>query len=94
MSIRPLADRVVIQRIQAEEKTASGIVLASSAIEKPDLGVVISVGKGKRENGELQPMSVAVGDKVLMGRYSGQLVKVDGVELLVMREDDIFAVLE
>ncbi|KPC53786.1 co-chaperone GroES [Amantichitinum ursilacus] len=95
MKIRPLHDRVVIKRVEAEEKTASGIVLPGAAAEKPDLGEVVAVGTGKvLDNGSVRELSVKVGDKVILGKYSGQTVKVDGEELLVVREEDIFGVLE
>lgn len=93
MAIRPLHDRVVIKRLEAEEKTASGIVLPGNAAEKPDMGEVVAVGNGKiLENGERRPLELEVGDKVIFGKYSGQTVKVDGEELLVMREDDVMGV--
>lgn len=93
MNIRPLHDRVVIKRLEAEEKTASGIVLPGSAAEKPDMGEILAVGAGKLlENGERQKLDVKVGDKVIFGKYSGQTVKVDGDELLVMREEDIMGI--
>lgn len=95
MAIRPLNDRVVVKRLEAEEKTASGIVLPGSAAEKPDMGEVVAVGNGKLlDNGERQKVDVKVGDKVIFGKYSGQTVKVDGEELLVMREEDIFGIVE
>lgn len=95
MTIRPLNDRVVVKRLQAEEKTASGIVLPGSAAEKPDMGEIIAVGNGKLlKNGDRQKLDVKVGDKVIFGKYSGQPVKVDGEELLVMREEDIFGIVE
>ena len=95
MTIRPLNDRVVVKRLEAEEKTASGIVLPGSAAEKPDMGEVLAVGNGKLlENGDRQAVDVKVGDKVIFGKYSGQTVKVDGEELLVMREEDIFGIVE
>ncbi|MDF7676310.1 co-chaperone GroES [Neisseriaceae bacterium ESL0693] len=95
MAIRPLNDRVVVKRLEAEEKTASGIVLPGSAAEKPDMGEVLAVGKGKlMDNGTRQEVDVKVGDKVIFGKYSGQTVKVDGEELLVMREEDIFGIVE
>ena len=93
MKIRPLHDRVIVKRLDEEKKTASGIVIPDTAAEKPDQGEVLSVGKGKlTEAGALVPMEVKVGDKVLFGKYSGTTVKVDGDELLVMREEDIMAV--
>lgn len=95
MTIRPLNDRVVVKRLEAEEKTASGIVLPGSAAEKPDMGELLAVGNGKLlENGDRQALDVKVGDKVIFGKYSGQTVKVDGEELLVMREEDIFGIVE
>lgn len=95
MTIRPLNDRVVVKRLEAEEKTASGIVLPGSAAEKPDMGEVLAVGNGKLlKNGDRQALDVKVGDKVIFGKYSGQTVKVDGEELLVMREEDIFGIVE
>ena len=93
MSIRPLHDRVIVKRAAEERTTASGIVIPDSATEKPDQGVVQAVGNGKKDdNGKAIPLDVKVGDKVLFGKYSGQTVKVDGEELLVMREEDLFAV--
>ena len=95
MAIRPLHDRVVIKRLEAEEKTASGIVLPGNAAEKPDMGEVIAVGNGKiLENGERRPLELKVGNKVIFGKYSGQTVKVDGNEVLVMREEDIMGVIQ
>ncbi|MBR7002350.1 MAG: co-chaperone GroES [Neisseriaceae bacterium] len=95
MKIRPLHDRVVVKRVEAEEKTASGIVLPGSAAEKPDMGEVLAVGSGKLlKNGERLTLDIKVGDKVLFGKYSGQTVKVDGEELMVMREEDIMGILE
>ena len=95
MSIRPLHDRVVVRRLDEERTTAGGIVLPDSATEKPMEGMVISVGNGKiSENGDVRPLDVKAGDKVLFGKYSGTEVKIDGEELLVMREDEIMAVVE
>ncbi len=95
MKIRPLHDRVIVKRLEAEEKTASGIVIPGSAAEKPDQGEIVAVGKGKiLESGEVRALDVKVGDKVLFGKYSGQAVKVGGDELLVMREEDIMGVVE
>lgn len=94
MNLRPLNDRVVVRRMEEEKTTAGGIVLPDSAKEKPVKGEILAVGEGKRaDNGSLVPMSVKVGDKVLFGKYAGQEVKVDGQEVLVMREDDIIAIL-
>ncbi len=95
MNIRPLHDRVVVKRLEEERKTASGIYIPDSATEKPDQGEVIAVGKGKAgDDGKVRALEVKVGDKVLFGKYSGQTVKVDGDELLVMREEDIMGVVE
>ena len=95
MKLRPLHDRVIVKRLENETKTASGIVIPDNAAEKPDQGEVLAVGPGKRnDKGELITVGVAVGDRVLFGKYSGQTVKVDGDELLVMREEDLFAVVQ
>ncbi|MBK9217675.1 MAG: co-chaperone GroES [Uliginosibacterium sp.] len=95
MKIRPLHDRVVVKRVDAERTTASGIVIPDSAGEKPDQGLVVAIGNGKKlDNGEVRALDVKVGDRVLFGKYSGQTVKVDGQELLVMREEDIMGVVE
>jgi chaperonin GroES len=95
MKLRPLHDRVIIKRLDVERKTASGIVIPENAAEKPDQGEVLAVGNGKvGDDGKVRPLGVKVGDKVLFGKYSGQTVKVDGDELLVMREEDIMAVVE
>ena len=95
MKLRPLADRVIVKRLENETKTASGIVIPDSATEKPDQGEVVAVGPGKRDDkGALIALNVKVGDRVLFGKYSGQTVKVGGDELLVMKEDDLFAVVE
>ena len=95
MNLRPLADRVIVKRIESETKTASGIFIPDNAAEKPDQGEVLAVGPGKRnDKGDIAPMNVKVGDRVLFGKYSGQTVKVDGDELLVMKEEDLFAVVE
>ncbi len=94
MKIRPLHDRVVVRRKEEERTTASGIVIPDSAAEKPIQGEVVAAGNGKiLENGQVRPMDVKVGDKVLFGKYSGTEVKIDGEELLVMREEDIMGVL-
>ncbi|CAM5188942.1 co-chaperone GroES [Oligella ureolytica] len=95
MALRPLQDRVIIKRLDNERTTASGIVIPESAAEKPDQGEVIAVGPGKKaDNGSIIALEVKVGDKVLFGKYSGQAVKVDGEDLLVINEDDILAVVE
>jgi len=93
MKIRPLHDRVIVKRLDNERKTASGIVIPDSAAEKPDQGEILAVGPGKRDDGgKLIPIDVKVGDRVLFGKYAGQTVKVEGDELLVMREEDIMGV--
>ncbi len=95
MKIRPLHDRVIVKRLEEERKTASGIVIPDNAAEKPDQGQILAVGPGKRdENGKHVALDVKVGDRVLFGKYAGQTVKVDGEELLVMREEDIMGVVE
>ncbi len=95
MKIRPLHDRVIVKRLEEERKTASGIVIPDNAAEKPDQGQILAVGPGKRdENGKHVAMDVKAGDRILFGKYAGQTVKVDGEELLVMREEDIMGVVE
>ena len=95
MKLRPLHDRVIIKRLEEERKTASGIVIPDTAAEKPDQGEVLAVGPGKKnEDGKLVPVDVKVGDKVLFGKYSGTTVRVEGDEILVMREEDIMAIVE
>ena len=95
MKLRPLADRVIVKRVESETKTASGIFIPDNAAEKPDQGEVLAVGPGKRDDsGKLNAPDVKVGDRVLFGKYAGQTVKVDGDELLVMREEDIMAVVQ
>ncbi len=94
MNFRPLHDRVVVKRIEAEEKSAGGIIIPDSAKEKPQQGEVIAVGPGGRdESGKLIPPDVQVGDRVLFGKWSGTEVKLDGVEFLIMKESDIMGVL-
>ncbi len=94
MKIRPLHDRVIVERIEAEEKSAGGIIIPDTAKEKPQEGRVVAVGKGKRkEDGALIPMDVKKGDAILFAKYSGSEVNLDGKEYLIMREDDILAVL-
>lgn len=95
MNIRPLHDRIVVRRSEEEQKTAGGLLLAGNAQEKPSQGEVLAVGNGQtRENGEVRPLDVKVGDKVLFGQYAGSTVKVDGEELLIMKESDVLGVLE
>ena len=95
MNIRPLHDRAVIRRTEEQRTSPGGIVIPDSATEKPIRGEVVAVGKGKiLENGDIRPMDINVGDRVLFGKYAGTEVKVNGEDLLVMREDDIMAVIE
>jgi chaperonin GroES len=94
MKLRPLHDRVIVKRLDNERKTTSGIVIPDNVAEKPDQGEVVAVGPGKKDdNGKLIPVDLKVGDRVLFGKYSGQTVKVEGDELLVMREEDIMGVI-
>ncbi len=94
MKIRPLHDRVIVKRLEEEKTSPGGIVIPDSAAEKPIRGEVVAVGNGKvLDNGQVRQLDLKVGEKVLFGKYSGTEVKVDGVEYLVMREDDIMAVL-
>ena len=94
MKIRPLHDRVIVKRVEEERKTPGGIVIPENAAEKPDQGEVIAIGTGKvMEDGKVRPLAVKVGDRVLFGKYSGNTVKMDGEELLVMREEDIMGVI-
>ncbi len=94
MKFRPLHDRVVVKRIDAEEKTAGGIIIPDTVKEKPQQGEIIAVGPGGRdESGKLLPLDVQVGDRVLFGKWSGTEVKLDGVEYLIMKESDIMGVL-
>ena len=95
MKIRPLHDRVVVRRMEEERTSPGGIVIPDSAAEKPIQGEVIAVGNGKHlDNGDIRPLDVKVGDRVLFGKYSGTEVKVSGEEVLVLREDDIMGVIE
>ena len=95
MNLRPLHDRIVVKRLEQETKTASGIVIPDQAAEKPDQGEVVAIGNGKiLEDGKVRPLDVKVGDKILFGKYSGQTVKVGNEECLVMREEDVFAVVQ
>ena len=89
LNIKPLADRVLVEPLEAETKTASGIIIPDSAKEKPQQGVVMAVGAGKKD----EPMTVKVGDKVLYGKYSGNKISVDGKKYLIMHESDIFAII-
>ena len=95
MKIRPLHDRVIVKREEEERKSVGGIVILDTATEKPMFGKVVAVGKGKiLENGDIRPLDLKVGDKILFGKYSGTEVKMDGDELVVMREEDVMAVIE
>jgi chaperonin GroES len=95
MKIRPLQDRVIVKRLEEEEKTKGGIIIPDSAKEKPQEGKVIAVGKGKvTEEGKVIPLDVKVGDRILFGKYSGSEVKIEGEEHLIMREEDILGIIE
>jgi chaperonin GroES len=95
MKIRPLHDRVIVKRLDEERTSPGGIVIPDTAAEKPVQGKIVAVGKGKiLEDGKVRPVDVKVGDKILFGKYSGTEVKVDGEELVVMREEDVMAVIE
>ena len=95
MKIRPLQDRVLVERIEEEEKTKGGIIIPDTAKEKPQEGKVVAVGSGKvNEEGKVTPLSVKAGDKILFGKYSGTEIKLNGNEYLIMREDDILGIVE
>ena len=95
MKLRPLQDRIIVKRLEEESKTAGGIFIPETAKEKPQRGEVIAVGNGKKtEDGKVLPIDVKVGDKVLFGKYAGTEIKIDGEELLIMREDDILGIIE
>ncbi len=95
MKIRPLQDRIIVKRMEEEEKTAGGIIIPDTAKEKPQEGKVVAVGKGKvGEDGRVQPLDVKPGDKVLFGKYAGTEIKIEGEEHLIMREDDLLGVVE
>ncbi len=94
MNIRPLHDRIVVRRLEEEQKTAGGIILPGSAQEKPQQGEVLAVGNGQITDNGVRALDVKVGDKVLFAQYAGQTVKVDGEELLIMKESDVLGVLE
>jgi chaperonin GroES len=95
MKMRPLHDRVIVKRLEEERTSPGGIVIPDSAAEKPIQGKIVAVGKGKiLENGSIRPLDVKVGDKILFGKYGGTEVKIDGEDLLVMREEDVMAVIE
>ncbi len=95
MNLRPLQDRIIVKRLEEENKTAGGILIPDTAKEKPQRGEIVAVGKGKvTEDGKVLPVDVKVGDKVLFGKYAGTEVKIDGQDYLIMREDDILGVIE
>ncbi len=95
MKFRPLHDRVIVKRVEEEEKTSGGIIIPDAAKEKPQQGKVVAAGKGKiLENGKVSPLAVKKGDRILFGKYSGQEIKIDGEEHLIMREDDILAIIK
>ena len=95
MNIRPLYDRIVVRRIEEKEQKVGGLYVPDTAKEKPQEGEVVSVGKGKRlEDGKIVPLDVKAGDKILFGKYSGNEIKIDGEELLIMREDEVLGILE
>ena len=95
MAFRPLHDRVVVRRIEAEEKTKGGIIIPDSAKEKPSEGEVVAVGSGKvTDKGEVRKLEVKAGDRILFGKYSGNEIKIDGDELIILREDEILGILE
>ena len=95
MKVRPLHDRVIVKRVEEESKTKGGIIIPDTAKEKPVEGEVVAVGNGKiLENGKVQPLAVKAGDRVLFGKYAGTDIKIDGEERLIMREDDIIAIVE
>lgn len=93
--IRPLQDRIIVERIESDEKTASGLYIPDTAKEKPQQGRVVAVGKGRvREDGTIQPLDLRKGDRILFGKYSGSDIKIDNNEYLIMREDDVLGVIE
>jgi len=95
MDIRPLHDRIIVERLEEETKTAGGIIIPDTAKEKPQQGKVIAVGKGKKtEEGKILPLDVKVGDKILFGKYAGTEIKIEGTEFLMMREEDVLGVIE
>lgn len=95
MKLRPLHDRVIVKRVEEEDKTSGGIIIPDAAKEKPQQGKVIAVGKGKiLESGKVSPLAVKKGDRILFGKYAGQEIKVEGEEHLIMREDDILAIIK
>jgi chaperonin GroES len=94
LKVRPLHDRVIVQRIAEEEKTKGGIIIPDTAKEKPQEGRVVAVGRGKQEDGKVVPLDVKAGDKILFGKYSGTEIKLNGEEHLILREEDILGIVE
>jgi len=95
MELNPLHDRVVVKRVEADSKTASGLIIPDNSQEKPDQGIVLAVGAGRRtEAGSIVPMSLNVNDRVLFGKFAGQTVKIKGEEVLILKEDEVYAVIE
>ena len=95
MKVNPLHDRVVLKHAEADTTTASGIIIPDNASEKPDQGIVLAVGPGRRtENGDLVSLTVKINDKVLFGKYAGQAIKIDGEEMVVLREEEIYGIIE
>lgn len=95
MKFRPLQDRILVERVESEEKTVGGIILPDSAKEKPQQGKIVAVGPGKRdESGKIIPPEVKVGDRILFGKYTGTEIKLDGIEYIIMREEEVFGLLE
>ncbi len=94
LKVRPLHDRVIVQRIAEEEKTKGGIIIPDTAKEKPQEGRVVAVGRGKQEDGKVIPLDVKAGDKILFGKYSGTEIKLNGEEHLILREEDILGIIE
>ncbi|MEW6350180.1 MAG: co-chaperone GroES [Thermodesulfobacteriota bacterium] len=95
MKFRPLQDRILIERVESEEKSVGGIILPDTAKEKPQQGKVVAVGPGRRdEAGKIIPMEIKVGDKILFGKYTGTEIKIDGIEYIIMREEEVFGLIE
>jgi chaperonin GroES len=94
MNVRPLQDRILVRRVEEQEKTKGGLIIPDSAKERPMAGNVIAVGAGKREDGKVTPLDVKAGDRVLFGKYSGTEIKVEGIEHVILREDEILGVIE
>ncbi|HRC57507.1 MAG: co-chaperone GroES [Myxococcales bacterium] len=94
MNVRPLQDRILVRRVEEQEKTKGGLIIPDSAKERPLEGKVIAVGSGKREDGKLIPLDVKAGDRILFGKYTGTEIKVEGVEHIILREDEILGIIE